>query len=228
MFPESTQDHKPILVFASRASVVSGRVIFNVISPIKRNLCYNEKIAPENLGFPCRMAGIRAYYIRIDASAFMTFLPTDRLLITLGETSMTDMPPNDESLRQEFEALGKNLIDALRSAWEAPESKRLRDEMTTGLNDLGSNLKREAENLANHPATQQMKNDVEHMGEKIRAPEAQARVRSELIGALQTVNAELQKVIDRWKAAENTGEQTAQEPPTPQEPPSNSPAEKNA
>jgi hypothetical protein len=145
---------------------------------------------------------------------------------------MTDMPPNEESLRQEFEALGKNLINALRSAWEAPESKRLRDEMTTGLNDLGSNLKREAEYLANHPATQQMKNDVEHIGEKIRAPEAQAWVRSELVGALQNVNAELQKVIDRWKEVENTPEPTTQgtvdqEPPAYQEPPSNSPAEQN-
>jgi gas vesicle protein len=145
---------------------------------------------------------------------------------------MNDQPPNEESLRQEFEALGKNLIDALRSAWEAPESKRLRDEMTTGLNDLGSSLKREAEYLASHPATQQMKNDVEHLGEKIRAPEAQAKVRNELIGALQTVNAELQKVIDHWKEAENTGEQPVQDQPaqdTPaEEAPANSQAEQDA
>jgi hypothetical protein len=129
---------------------------------------------------------------------------------------MNDVPPNDESLRQEFEALGKNLIGALRSAWEAPESKRLRDEMTNGLNDLGSTLKHEAEYLASHPATQQMKNDVEHIGEKIRAPEAQATVRRELIGALQTVNSELQKLIDRWKESENPVQ-----PPTEESPPSN-------
>ena len=135
---------------------------------------------------------------------------------------MNDIPPNDESLRQEFEELGKNLIGALRSAWEAPESKRMRDEMTNGLNDLGSSLKREAEYLASHPATQQMKTDVEHIGEKIRAPEAQATVRRELIGVLQTVNAELQKVIDRWKAAETTAKAPADDKPP------DSPAEPDA
>lgn len=141
---------------------------------------------------------------------------------------MNDQPPNEESLRQEFEALGKNLIDALRSAWEAPESKRLRDEMTTGLNDLGSSLKREAEYLASHPATQQVKNDVEHLGEKIRAPEAQAKVRSELIGALQTVNAELQKVIDHWKETGNAGEQPVQDQPAQDTPPKETPADSQA
>jgi hypothetical protein len=119
---------------------------------------------------------------------------------------MSEKPPGDESLRQEFEALGRNLVGALHSAWEAPESKRLREEMTGGLNDLASTLKREADNLANHPATQQMKNDVEHIGEKIKAPETQATIRRELLIALQTMNSELQKVIDRWSAAESPGE----------------------
>jgi len=124
---------------------------------------------------------------------------------------MSDVPPNEDSLRQEFEALGKNLIGALRSAWEAPESKRLRDEMTSSLSDLGSTLKREADNLASHPATQQVKTDVEQIGEKIRAPEAQAAVRRELLGALQTMNSELQKVIDRWTAAETTAQPPAED-----------------
>jgi hypothetical protein len=127
---------------------------------------------------------------------------------------MSDNPPNEESLRQEFEALGKNLVGALHSAWEAPESKRLRDEMTSGLSDLASTLKREAEYLANHPATQQVKNDVGQIGEKIRAPEAQATIRHELLSALQAMNSELQKVIDRWSAAEAPAE-TSGENPTP-------------
>lgn len=137
---------------------------------------------------------------------------------------MSDIPPNEESLRQEFEALGKNLIGALRSAWEAPESKRLRDEMTSGLSDLGTTLKREAEYLASHPATQQMKNDVGHLGEKIKAPEAQAAVRNELLSVLQTVNSELQKVIDHWTTGEARAPETDAKPPAEETPP-DSPAE---
>jgi septum formation inhibitor MinC len=115
---------------------------------------------------------------------------------------MSEVPPSEESLRQELETLGKNLIGAMRSAWEAPESKRLREEVTTGLSDLVSTLKREAEYLAAHPATQQIKTDVEQIGEKIKAPEAQVAVRRELLSALHAVNSELQKLIDRWSEAD--------------------------
>lgn len=115
---------------------------------------------------------------------------------------MSEVPPSEESLRQELETLGKNLVGAMRSAWEAPESKRLREEVTTGLSDLVSTLKREAEYLAAHPATQRIKTDVEQFGEKIKAPEAQVAVRRELLSALQAVNSELQKLLDRWSEAD--------------------------
>lgn len=125
---------------------------------------------------------------------------------------MTENRPSDESLRDEFENLGKNLVDALRSAWEAPESRRLREEMTTGLSDLGSTLKREAENLATSPAAQKVQTGVGEVGEKIRSTEVQEKVRRELIGALQVVNSELQKVIDRWtNVAPETVSETAPE-----------------
>lgn len=132
---------------------------------------------------------------------------------------MSDNPPGEESLRQEFEALGKNLIGALHSAWEAPESKRLREEMASSLSDLANTLKREAEYLASHPATQQVKSEVEQIGEKIKAPEAQGMVRRELLGVLRTVNSELQKVIDHWSAPEPPAEPPTEEttPPTPAE-----------
>ena len=122
---------------------------------------------------------------------------------------MSDETPNEENLSEEFEVLGKNLIGAIRSAWEAPESKRLRDDMTTGLGDLASTLKREADNLASHPTTQQLKNDVNQIGEKMKAPEAQAAVRRELLGALKAVNSELQKLIDRWGPADAEPAETA-------------------
>jgi hypothetical protein len=130
---------------------------------------------------------------------------------------MSDETPNEDNLSQEFEALGKNLIGAIQSAWEAPESKRLRDDMSSGLGDLVSTLKREADNLAAHPATQQIKNDVSHLGEKMKAPEAQAAIRHEVFGALKAVNSELQKLIDRWTTADaGTEESTGETPPSSQ------------
>jgi hypothetical protein len=114
---------------------------------------------------------------------------------------MSENRSDEENLRQEFEALGKNLVEALRSAWEAPESRRLREEMTSSLAELGVTLKREAEFLANSPAAQQARQGVEQVGEKLRAPEVHQKVRTELVSALQNLNQELQKVIERWQAS---------------------------
>ena len=141
---------------------------------------------------------------------------------------MNDVPPSEESLRQEIEALGQNLIGAVRSIWDAPESKRMRDEMTSGLSDLGSTLKREADYLASHPATQQIKTDVGQIGEKIKAPEAQAAVRRELLSALQTVNSELHKVIDRWSAYEAGGAAPSGANPGEEEPTGDTPTDNPA
>lgn len=121
---------------------------------------------------------------------------------------MAENQPHEESLRQEFEALGKNLIEALRSVWETPESRRLREEMTSSLAELGITLKREAESLANSPAAQQARQSVEQVGEKLRAPEVHQKARAELISALQILNQELQKVIERWQSSPGGVEQT--------------------
>ncbi len=130
---------------------------------------------------------------------------------------MSENKPSEESLREQFETLGRNLVEALRTAWEAPESRRAREEVITGLNDLGTTLKREAENLAAHPVAQKVQKNVGEVGEKLRTPEVQEKVRKEMIGALQTVNTELQKVIDRWSAAPATTK-TGAEAPAPEQP----------
>ena len=111
---------------------------------------------------------------------------------------MSENKPGEESLKEEFQILGRNLVEALRSAWEAPESRRLREEVSSGLSDLGATLKREADSLTSSPAAQKVQSSVDEVGERLRSAETQEKVRRELIGALQTVNSELQKVIDRW------------------------------
>jgi hypothetical protein len=144
---------------------------------------------------------------------------------------MSDDPRPEENLEDEFQVLGKNLVAALRAAWDAPERKRVQEELITGLNGLGSTLKHEADNFAGSAAGQQIKNGVEQVGERLRSTETQEKVRQELLFALKTANTELQKVIDRWSArargadtgsdrgadtgsqAESTAETSAQEKP---------------
>jgi hypothetical protein len=113
---------------------------------------------------------------------------------------MTDDPRPEGKLEDEFQILGKNLVAALRAAWDTPERKHVQEELITGLNGLGSTLKQEADNFASSPAGQQIKNGVEQVGERLRNAETQEKVRQELLNALKAANLELQKVIERWSA----------------------------
>jgi hypothetical protein len=121
---------------------------------------------------------------------------------------MDQKPNSEESLRQEFEALGRNLVDALRSAWESPETKRMRDDVINGLSELGTTLRREADNLANSDAAEKVRTGVNQAAEKVRAPEVQNKMRNEVLGALRTVNTELQRMIERM-SEQGTPETTA-------------------
>jgi hypothetical protein len=86
----------------------------------------------------------------------------------------------------------------------------LQEEVMNGLNELGVTLQRESEHFASSPTGQQLKTNVEQIGERIRSSETQEKVRTELLGALKTANSEIQKVIDRWT---RTGSETGETPP---------------
>lgn len=111
---------------------------------------------------------------------------------------MSEPVPPEGDIAEEFRNLGKNLAEALRAAWERPERKRLQEEITAGLNELSNTLKSEAESFAESTTGQQLKADVQDLGERIRSPEVHAKVQQELISVLQTANTELQKVIHQW------------------------------
>jgi hypothetical protein len=115
---------------------------------------------------------------------------------------MTENPQPENDLTEEFRNLGKNLVEVLRTAWDSPERKRLQQDIEDGLNEVGSTLRKEVENFSTGPTGQQLKTDVEELGERFRSGEAQAHVRNELLGALQMANIELQKVIERISAAQ--------------------------
>ncbi len=128
---------------------------------------------------------------------------------------MSENPTPENDLVNEFRTLGKNLVEALRTTWESPERKKLEKEISDGLNDLANTLRTEAHQFKESPAGQQFKSDIDNLRQRVRSGEVENQVRSELLGALRTVNQELQKVTSRWGGA------NAPQPPqaSPDEPP---------
>ena len=119
----------------------------------------------------------------------------------------------EERLADEFQVLGKNLVEALRAAWENPERKRIQQEVETGLLELGDTLKREAENFSNSPTGQQIKEEVTKIGNQLNESQAPEKIRQELLNALQIANTELQKVISRWTPTDQDNTQATSEHP---------------
>jgi len=114
---------------------------------------------------------------------------------------MAEKEKPEENLGEEFQNLGMNLLNALRTAWDNPDRKRMQDRMVQGLNDLGITLKHEAETFSGSSAGKQIKSEFENFGERLQNSEVQEKIRQELLNALRTANFELEKVIEHWSAS---------------------------
>lgn len=111
---------------------------------------------------------------------------------------MTDTPSPEKNLADEFRSLGRNLSEALRSAWESPERKDVQQQIEGGLSELGNTLQREHDNFVKSPAGQQFKSEIEEIGQRFQSGEAQAAMRQELLEVLQAANSGLKNLIDKW------------------------------
>jgi predicted nucleic acid-binding Zn-ribbon protein len=129
---------------------------------------------------------------------------------------MTDTPPTPptgetSSIADELSALGKNLVAALRSALNSEESKKVQKEIESGLNEAIASLQKAADDFAKSDTGQQMKSDLADLNQRIESGELQAKVRSDVLTALQTANAEIQKAAARFSKAPETPDQPAAE-----------------
>lgn len=127
---------------------------------------------------------------------------------------MNENPKPEESLTDEFRSLGENLFKTLSAAWDRPERKQLQQEIEDGLTELAQTLRKETETFKESPTGQQLKSDVEDLRQRVRSGEAETAIRSELLKALRTVNAELNKALNSIKGEPPSDADNPPEPPT--------------
>ena len=126
---------------------------------------------------------------------------------------MNDEKQSKSSLTEEFRELGKNLMNALQAAWDSPERKKLGDEIEQGIQELGSSFKNEINNLSDSPTGQKIKTEVDDINERIRSGEVEAKLRSEFIDALHTVNDELVKLSEKLSKSSREADSYSEEKP---------------
>jgi len=115
---------------------------------------------------------------------------------------MSDNNPNEskspnDNIGEQLNELGKNLRDALQTAWESEERRKLQQEIEDGLANLGASLSQAATEFSNSPTGKTLKEDVKDLHERWRTGEVGSKARAEIVDALHKVNDELKKATRR-------------------------------
>lgn len=106
----------------------------------------------------------------------------------------------------ELRELGQNLRSLLQSAWESDERKKMQHEIETGLNDLYTDISQTVKDFSESPTGQDLKSDLEDLGERIRTGEVEAKIRSEVVSALHAANESLKNTGPKEPAPKDGSE----------------------
>lgn len=113
----------------------------------------------------------------------------------MSETNPNENKTPDDTIGKQLDELGRNLRDALQSAWASDERRKLQKEIEEGLSNLGASLSQAAKDFSNSPTGQSLKDDMKDIQERWRTGEVGSKVHSDLVEALRKVNTELQKTV---------------------------------
>jgi hypothetical protein len=118
-----------------------------------------------------------------------------------GQPGRTPADNSWEQVGQQFKALGESLALAFRATWENEENQRRLHEVRTGLESMVRQVGKAIDDTAKSPESQRIRQEAEKTVEKVRVAGEQTvqEVRPQLINALEQLNTELQKLVDRME-----------------------------
>lgn len=137
---------------------------------------------------------------------------SDQTQKPMGDNQPSDTQKNDnwQEVGRQFQELGVSLADAVRAAWGHEETQRRLQEMRNGLESIAREVGKAIDDTANSSQGQRVRQNAEKAAGSLRSATEQTvqEVRPQLITALEELNKELQKLVNRM----------SQHPATPSEP----------
>ncbi len=116
---------------------------------------------------------------------------------------MSDQNQPQGDFSDEFKKLGGNLKQVAQAALESDEFKKFQNEMNQGLTQLSESLNKFLQDVAESPAGQRVKEEIDDFQKSARTGEIETKVRQDVIAALRKANEELEKAARRWQADED-------------------------
>lgn len=100
---------------------------------------------------------------------------------------------------RQFEVLGDSLAQAVRTAWENEQTQRRVQEMRNGLESMVREVGRAIDESSQSPQGQQVKHEAQRAADSFRtaADKTIQDARPQLIDALEKLNRELEKLVNR-------------------------------
>ena len=111
---------------------------------------------------------------------------------------MSENNPNENkstsgTIADQLNELGRNLRDALQSAWQSEDRRKLQQEIEEGMASLGATLSQAAKDFSSTPTGKTITEDVKDLQQRWQSGEVGSKVHEDVVDALRRVNEELQK-----------------------------------
>jgi uncharacterized protein YukE len=118
-----------------------------------------------------------------------------------------------QEVGRQFQALGESLAEAFRTAWESEETRRHVQNMQGGLEAMVDKVDQALKEAVASPTGEKLRMEAERTAEALQGAGEQTwqEAQPHLLSALNQINAELQKMIDRLKGEAATSEVPAAE-----------------
>ena len=117
------------------------------------------------------------------------------------EGSQTSAESSWQEVGRQFQTLGESLAQTVRTAWTNEETQRRMQEMRSGLEAMVQEVGQAIDDSMNTPQGQKIREGAVRTAESVRAASEQTvqEARPQIIHALEQLNAELQKLINRME-----------------------------
>jgi hypothetical protein len=129
--------------------------------------------------------------------------------------SEQESPSTTEQVRisDELKKLGQQLAQAVRSAAESEEMRKLRQELSEGLDEVRVELQEAFDQARESEEVARLRQQAERAVESIQTGEAQREIRQELAYTLQTLNEQLAGWLERLQAEPSGAAETSEPGP---------------
>jgi hypothetical protein len=116
---------------------------------------------------------------------------------TMSENNPNENKSTSDTISEQLNELGKNLREALQTAWSSEERRKLQQDIEEGMASLGATLSQAAKDFSSTPTGKTISDDMKDLQQRWRSGEVGTKVHTEVVDALRRVNDELQKTAHK-------------------------------